>query len=79
MHLAELVRMAFIAGTSNNDQLKLAGIKTLFVSIMKFFVVKFALFGNFALSFLTIELTCWRYDREHGIDRNTGTLFTRVY
>ena len=32
MHLAELVRMAFIAGTSNNDQLKLAGIKTLFVS-----------------------------------------------
>ena len=32
MHLAELVRMAFIAGTSNNDQLKLAGIKILFVS-----------------------------------------------
>jgi len=30
MHLAELVRMAFIAGTSNNDQLKLAGIRTLF-------------------------------------------------
>eukprot|EP00794_Sanderia_malayensis_P020258 gene20258-22242_t len=29
MHLSELVRMAFIAGTSNNDQLKLEGMKTL--------------------------------------------------
>lgn len=36
MHLSELVRMAFIAGTSNNDQLKLAGIKTLFVSFESF-------------------------------------------
>ncbi len=31
MHLSELVRMAFIAGTSNNDLLKLEGIKALLV------------------------------------------------
>ena len=29
MHLAELVRLAFIASTATSDQLKLEGLKTL--------------------------------------------------
>ena len=29
MHLAELVRLAFIAATATSDQLKLEGLKTL--------------------------------------------------
>ena len=32
MQLAELVRMVFIAGTSNNDRLRLEGMKALQVS-----------------------------------------------
>lgn len=33
MHLAELVRLAFIAATATSDQLKLEGLKTLQVRL----------------------------------------------
>lgn len=36
LHLADLIRMAFMAATDHSDQLRLAGLQTLLVVIRKF-------------------------------------------
>lgn len=36
LHLADLIRMAFMAATDHSDQLRLAGLQTLLVIIRKF-------------------------------------------